>query len=87
LRLKKGEILAIVGANGAGKTTLIKHFNGLLKPFAGTVEVLGIDTRKAKVSELATKVGIAFQNPEEQLFHQLGPGRNPGGAKVPEEDG
>jgi len=68
IEVKKGEILAIVGANGAGKTTLIKHFNGLLKPFAGTVEVLGIDTRKAKVSELATKVGIAFQNPEEQLF-------------------
>ncbi len=68
IEVKKGEILAIVGANGAGKTTLIKHFNGLLKPFAGTVEVLGIDTRMAKVSELAAKVGIAFQNPEEQLF-------------------
>ncbi len=66
--IRKGEIVAIVGANGAGKTTLVKHFNGLLKPFAGVVEVLGVDTKRVRVSELAAKVGIAFQNPEEQLF-------------------
>ncbi len=68
LEIKGGKIIAIVGANGAGKTTLIKHFNALLKPFSGVVEVLGVDTRRAKVSELASRVGIAFQNPEEQLF-------------------
>lgn len=68
LEVRRGEVLAIVGANGAGKTTLIKHFNALLKPFSGVVEVLGVDTRRAKVSELASRVGIAFQNPEEQLF-------------------
>lgn len=68
LEIGEGEIVAIVGANGAGKTTLIKHFNGLLRPSSGTVEVLGVDTRMVKVSELARRVGIAFQNPEEQLF-------------------
>ena len=68
LLIPQGEIVAVVGPNGAGKTTLIKHFNGLLKPQRGKVEILGMDTRSRKVSELASRVGLVFQSPEAQLF-------------------
>jgi len=68
LKIRRGEIIAIMGENGAGKTTLIKHFNGLLKPKRGSVKVFGIDTRNASVAELSRKVGLVFQNPDHQLF-------------------
>jgi energy-coupling factor transport system ATP-binding protein len=68
LEVRAGEVLALVGANGAGKTTLIKHFNGLHRPARGRVVVLGRDTRRAKVSQLARQVGLAFQNPNDQFF-------------------
>jgi energy-coupling factor transport system ATP-binding protein len=68
LDVRQGECLAIVGANGAGKTTLIKHMNGLLRPDSGSVCVLGQDTRRAKVSQIARQVGLAFQNPNDQFF-------------------
>jgi energy-coupling factor transport system ATP-binding protein len=68
LTLCAGESLALVGANGSGKTTLIKHLNGLHRPQAGTVWVLGQDARPMRVSELARHVGMAFQNANDQFF-------------------
>lgn len=68
LTVGKGETVAIVGENGAGKTTLVRHTNGLLKPTRGSVLVDGIDTRKTTTAALSRKVGIAFQNPDHQLF-------------------
>ncbi|MBS7652816.1 MAG: energy-coupling factor transporter ATPase [Candidatus Bathyarchaeia archaeon] len=68
LTLNRGEFLAIMGENGAGKTTLVKHFNGLLKPQRGRVLVDGLDTSKTSVAALARKVGLVFQNPDDQLF-------------------
>jgi len=68
LTLHAGECLALVGANGSGKTTLIKHFNGLYRPGQGRVMVLGQDTRRARVSQLALHVGLAFQNANNQFF-------------------
>lgn len=68
LEVKSGETVAIVGENGAGKTTLVKHINGLLKPTAGSVLVGGIDTKKTTTAALSRKVGVAFQNPDHQLF-------------------
>ncbi len=68
LRVKRGEIVALMGENGAGKTTLVKHINGLLKPQRGKVVVLGMDTRHTPVSRLARVVGMVFQNPDFQLF-------------------
>jgi energy-coupling factor transport system ATP-binding protein len=68
LTINRGEFIAIMGENGAGKTTLVKHFNGLLKPQTGRVTVDGVDTSKASVAALARKVGLVFQNPDDQLF-------------------
>jgi cobalt transport protein ATP-binding subunit len=68
LEIKRGEFTAIIGQNGSGKTTLAKHLNGLLKPTTGTVRVLGKDTRKLTVADLARTVGHLFQNPDHQIF-------------------
>ena len=70
LRIDAGEFVALIGQNGAGKTTLAKHFNGLLKPSAGSVQVLGRDTRTTPVAELARRVGYVYQNPDHQIFAQ-----------------
>jgi energy-coupling factor transport system ATP-binding protein len=63
-----GEFVAIIGQNGAGKTTLAKHFNGLLKPTKGDVIVDGINTKEARMTDLAKIVGYVFQNPDHQFF-------------------
>jgi energy-coupling factor transport system ATP-binding protein len=68
LAIHAGERVAIVGQNGSGKTTLIRHFNGLLRPTEGTVTVDGLDTRHKPVAALAALVGLAFQDPDRQIF-------------------
>jgi energy-coupling factor transport system ATP-binding protein len=68
LEVTAGERVAIVGQNGSGKTTLIRHFNGLLKPEAGTVRVAGHETTSRTVAQLARVVGLAFQDPDRQIF-------------------
>jgi energy-coupling factor transport system ATP-binding protein len=68
LKINRREFIAIMGENGAGKTTLVKHFVGLLKPTEGRVLIDGVDTSEATVASLARKVGLVFQNPDDQLF-------------------
>ena len=68
LQFHSGEFAAIIGNNGSGKSTLMKLIVGLLKPTAGRVVVDGVDTRTARVSSLAQKIGFIFQNPNDQLF-------------------
>ena len=70
LKIRKGEVLGIVGENGAGKTTLIKHTNGLLKPSKGKVTAFDVDTNDESVANLSRKVGIIFQNPDHQIFSE-----------------
>lgn len=62
------EIVAVVGENGSGKTTLVKHFNGLLRPTAGSVFVDGLNAATARIADLARHVGLVFQNPDTMLF-------------------
>ena len=68
LRIEPGETLAIVGQNGSGKSTLVRHMNGLLRPGSGRVLLDGVDVRPVHVAHLAARVGLAFQNPDRQLF-------------------
>jgi energy-coupling factor transport system ATP-binding protein len=68
LRIEPGEVLAIVGQNGSGKSTLVRHLNGLLRPTGGRVLMDGADIRPVHVAHLAARVGLAFQNPDRQLF-------------------
>ncbi|MEM1575458.1 MAG: energy-coupling factor transporter ATPase [Nitrososphaerota archaeon] len=67
-KVHKGEYIAIVGPNGSGKTTLAKHLVALLKPTKGEVKVFGENTKNINVSDLATKIGYVYQNPDHQLF-------------------
>jgi energy-coupling factor transport system ATP-binding protein len=68
LRIEPGELVAIVGQNGSGKSTLVRHLNGLLRPTSGRVLLAGRDIRVDHVARLASRVGLAFQNPDRQLF-------------------
>jgi energy-coupling factor transport system ATP-binding protein len=68
LDILEGECVAIIGQNGSGKSTLVRHFNGLLRPTEGSVSVAGKSVGKRHVAELAREVGIAFQNPDRQIF-------------------
>jgi energy-coupling factor transport system ATP-binding protein len=68
LRLTPGERVALVGQNGSGKTTLVRHFNGLLRPTEGHVTVDGTDAGSLTVAQLASRVGLVFQDPDRQIF-------------------
>jgi len=68
LQVQPGEKLAIIGQNGSGKSTLVRHFVGLLRATSGEVRVGGQPVGRRHVAELARTVGIAFQNPDRQIF-------------------
>ena len=68
LQIAAGERVAIIGPNGAGKTTLLLHLNGILQPTGGTIEICGHRLDRASVAKLRPKVGIVFQNADDQLF-------------------
>jgi cobalt/nickel transport system ATP-binding protein len=60
--------IALIGSNGAGKSTLFKHFNGILKPTAGSVLVRGEPITKENLREVRKFVGLVFQHPDDQIF-------------------
>ena len=68
LDIRKEEFAGILGSNGSGKTTLLKLMDGLMKDFKGSVHLDGADIRKLSPKEIYRKVGLVFQNPDEQLF-------------------
>lgn len=68
LSLEEGSRTAIIGQNGSGKSTLVRHFNGLLRPTSGRVLVQGADAATRHVAQLSAVVGLAFQNPDRQIF-------------------
>jgi energy-coupling factor transport system ATP-binding protein len=71
LEIEKGVFFAIIGSTGSGKSTLVRHFNGLLTPTSGKVQVCGIDiSDKKQRRDLWRSVGLVFQQPEQQLFEE-----------------
>ncbi|MFC7865089.1 energy-coupling factor ABC transporter ATP-binding protein [Streptomyces murinus] len=64
----RGERVALLGPNGAGKTTLVLHLNGILGGGAGAVTVAGLPVGKRHMATIRQKVGIVFQDPDDQLF-------------------
>ena len=68
LHVHRGERVAVLGPNGAGKTTLVLHLNGILLPGRGTVTVSGLPVVKDNLAEIRRRVGIVFQDPDDQLF-------------------
>jgi energy-coupling factor transport system ATP-binding protein len=68
LEIGAGERVAIVGQNGSGKTTLALHWNGLLRSTSGSVVIDGRPAEGRRVADLARVVGLAFQDPDRQIF-------------------
>jgi cobalt/nickel transport system ATP-binding protein len=65
--LDAGECVALFGANGSGKTTFLLHLNGLLEG-EGDVEICGMPVTKKTLQTIRAKVGLVFQDSDEQLF-------------------
>lgn len=68
LHIEPCEKVALVGPNGAGKSTLILHLNGILEGQGGDVCVAGLPVIKANFGKVRARVGLVFQNPDDQLF-------------------
>lgn len=73
LNIREGEIVLIAGHSGSGKSTLLRAINGLIPhqhggEYSGEVIVDGMTVELSSMSQLATKVGYIFQNPENQIF-------------------
>lgn len=73
LHVHAGERVALLGPNGAGKTTLVLHLNGILSAAtggggAGSVSVSGLPITKEHLLEVRRRVGVVFQDPDDQLF-------------------
>ena len=67
LSIRQGETVALIGPNGAGKSTLLLHLNGILSS-NGSVEVFGQPVDDRNLKWVRSKVGLVFQNPDDQLF-------------------
>jgi cobalt/nickel transport system ATP-binding protein len=68
LDVKKGEFIGLLGANGSGKSTLLRAMDKLIKGIEGDVYLCGTDVKKLSPKEIYKKVGLVFQNPDDQLF-------------------
>ena len=68
LEIRKSEFIGILGSNGSGKTTLLKVMDGLMKDFEGSILLDSDNIKKLSPKEIYKKVGLVFQNPDDQLF-------------------
>ncbi|WP_096201836.1 ATP-binding cassette domain-containing protein [Bacillus sp. FJAT-45350] len=68
LQIPIGSKVALLGPNGAGKSTLLHHLNGLKFPQEGSISIMGIPLNKKTVRTIRQKVGLVFQDPDDQVF-------------------
>jgi cobalt/nickel transport system ATP-binding protein len=68
LSVAPGERIAVLGPNGAGKTTLMLHLNGVLTATSGSVQIGGIPVTRKNLQDIRRRVGLVFQDPDDQLF-------------------
>ncbi len=68
LAIGAGEKVALVGPNGAGKSTLMLHLNGIHEPSHGSVRIGEMVVDRSTVRRIRAKVGLVFQDPDDQLF-------------------
>ncbi|WP_416148210.1 energy-coupling factor transporter ATPase [Salipaludibacillus sp. HK11] len=72
--IPSGQFTSIIGHTGSGKSTLIQHFNGLLKPTEGSLTIghwtIRHETKQKQLYTLRRHIGMVFQFPEQQLFHE-----------------
>lgn len=68
LEIQAGERVALLGPNGAGKTTLALHLNGIYEAASGSIHVDGMELVAANLGEIRRRVGMVFQDPDDQLF-------------------
>ncbi len=66
--VRAGEFIGVLGSNGSGKTTLLRIMDGLMKDYRGNVHLDGADIRRLSPKDIYKKVGLVFQNPDDQLF-------------------
>jgi cobalt/nickel transport system ATP-binding protein len=69
VRIEPGECFGILGPSGAGKSTLLLHLNGLLQGTSGAIHIGDVPVTAETLPQIRKKVGLVFQNPEDQLFH------------------
>jgi cobalt transport protein ATP-binding subunit len=68
MHVDSDEKVALVGPNGAGKSTLMLHFNGILQASSGWVRVDGLEISKENLGTIRARIGLVFQNADDQLF-------------------
>lgn len=68
IQIRRGEFAGILGSNGSGKTTLLKTLDGLIKDVRGNIYLDGKEIKNLSPKEIYSKVGLIFQNPNDQLF-------------------
>lgn len=68
IKIRRGEFVGILGSNGSGKTTLLRVLDGLHKNYQGTIFLDGSEIRKLSPKQIYGKMGLVFQNPDDQLF-------------------
>jgi cobalt transport protein ATP-binding subunit len=68
MRVEPGERVALLGPNGAGKTSLVLQLNGVLTPSSGSVFIGGVQVQRRSMAEVRQRVGVVFQDPDDQLF-------------------
>lgn len=71
LKIYKNEIVAITGKVGSGKSTLFKHLNGIIQAQIGEVEIHGINISGDEEAAYTHKIGLLFENPDENLFYPI----------------